>query len=220
MSKKSTDRPHYKLHRTKKRTEFHPLLPTIHKTLPSKMSFSKISKFFAMIPKLNTYFLYHHSFYSNDKNLGNFLVRSAFKFNNQPGTFTCKRTRCTTCSFISNTVKISGHNRSDKVTDHFTCISTNVIYCIICTLCTKIYIGETGRRLADRFREHLRDAEQNNTDASKPVARHFNLPNHSHHNLTICALSLHPGNTESRKNVEQKFIFQLGTLSPHGIDFR
>ena len=24
-----------------------------------------------------------------DKNLGNFLVRSAFKFNNQPGTFTC-----------------------------------------------------------------------------------------------------------------------------------
>ena len=49
------------------------------------------------------------------------------------------------------------------------------------TLCKKIYIGETGRRLADRFREHLRDAEQNNTDASKPVARHFNLPNHSHH---------------------------------------
>ena len=33
--------------------------------------------------------------------------------------------------------------------------------------CKKIYVGETGRRLADRFREHLRDAEQNNTDASK-----------------------------------------------------
>ena len=28
-------------------------------------------------------------------------------------------------------------------------------------------IGETERRLTDRFREHLRDAEQNNTDASK-----------------------------------------------------
>ena len=35
------------------------------------------------------------------------------------------------------------------------------------------------------LREHLRDAEQNNTDASKPVAHHFNLPNHSHHNMTI-----------------------------------
>ena len=48
--------------------------------------------------------------FKRDKNLGNFLVRSAFKFNNQPGTFTCKRTRYKTCNcpFISNTVKISG----------------------------------------------------------------------------------------------------------------
>ena len=158
--------------------------------------------------------------FKRDKNLGNFLVRSAFKFDNQPGTFTWKRTRCKTCPFISNTVKISGPNRSVKVTDHFTCISTNVIYCTACTLCKKIYIGETGRRLADRFREHLRDVEKNNTDASKPVARHFNLPNHSHHNMTICGLSLHHGNTESRKHLEQKFIFQLGTLSPHGINER
>ena len=145
--------------------------------------------------------------FKRDKNLGNFLVRSAFKFNDQPGTFTCKRTRCKTCPFLSNTVKISGPNQSVKVTDHFTCITTNVIYCITCTLCKKIYIGETGRRLADRFREHLRDAEQNNTDASKPVARHFNLPNHSHHNMTICGLFLHHGNTESRKNLEQNSFF-------------
>ena len=71
-----------------------------------------------------------------------------------------------------------------------------------------------------RFQErgHLRDAERNSTDASKTVARHFNLPNHSHHNMTICGLSLHHGNTESRKNLEQKFIFQLGTLSPQGIN--
>ena len=138
----------------------------------------------------------------------------------QRGTFICKRTRCKTCPFLSNTAKFSGPNRSVKVTDHFTCITTNVIYCITCTICKKIYIGETGRRLADRFREHLRDAEQNSTDASKPVARHFNLPNHSHHSMTICGLSLHHGNTESRKNLEQKFIFQLGTLSPHGINER
>ena len=104
-------------------------------------------------------------------------------------------------------VKISGPKRSAKITDHFTCISANVIYCITCTLCKKIYIGETGRRLADRFREHLRDVEKNDTDASKPVARHFNLPNHSHHNMTICGLSLHHGNTESRKNLEKNLFF-------------
>ena len=46
------------------------------------------------------------------------------------------------------------------VTDHFTCISTNVIYCITCSLCKKIYKGETRRGLADRFREHIRDVEK------------------------------------------------------------
>ena len=31
-------------------------------------------------------------------------------------------------------------------------------------------------------------------------------------------LSLHQGSTESRKTLEQKFIFQIGTLNPHGIN--
>ena len=116
--------------------------------------------------------------------------------------------------------KTTGPKRSIKITDRFTCTSTNVIYCISCTLCKKIYIGETGRRLGDRFREHLRDVERNDKDASKPVARHFNLLNHSSQHMTICSLFLHQGNTESRKNLIQKFIFQIGTLSPHGINER
>jgi len=78
----------------------------------------------------------------------------------------------------------------------------------------------TGRRLGDRFRENLRDVERNDKDASKPVARHFNLPYHSSQLVMICGLSLHQGNTESRKNLEQKFFFQIGTLNPHGINER
>jgi len=54
----------------------------------------------------------------------------------------------------------------------------------------------------------------------QPVERHFNHPIHSHHDLTICGLSIHHGNTESRKNLDQKFIFELGPLSPHGINER
>ena len=158
--------------------------------------------------------------FKRDKNVGNFLVRSALKTNEQPGTFKCARSRCKTCLFIVNTSKISGPKRSVKITDRFTCTSANVIYCITCTLCNKLYIGETGRRLGDRFREHLRDVEKNDKDASKPVARHFNLPNHSKKHMAICGLSLHLGTTESRKNLEQKFIFQIGTLNPHGINER
>ena len=83
-----------------------------------------------------------------------------------------------------------------------------------------LYIGETGRRLGDRFREHLRDAKNNDNDASKPVSKHFNLPGHSFENMVVCGLRLHLGNTESRKTSEQKFIFQIGTLAPHGINER
>ena len=85
-----------------------------------------------MILKLNKYFLYHY-----------FLVRSAFKSDNRPGTFKCRPTQGKTSPYISNTVKTSGPNRSAKVTDHFTCISVNVIYCITCVLCIQIYISET-----------------------------------------------------------------------------
>ena len=97
-----------------------------------------------------------------------------------------------------------------NITDRLTCTSANAIYCIKCTLCKKIYIGVTGRRLGDRFREHVRDVERNDKDASKPVERHLNLPNHFTQNMAIRGLSMHQGNTESRKRLEEKFIFQLG----------
>ena len=111
----------------------------------------------------------------------------------------------------------SAFKSSGLITDHFTCTSANVIYCITCTLCKKLYIGETGRRLGDRFREHLRDVEKDDQNASKLVARHFNLPNHSNQHMVVCGLSLHQGSTESRKTLEQKFIFQIGTLNPNLI---
>ena len=90
------------------------------------------------------------------------------------------------------------------------CMSVNVIYCLTYTLCKGIYIGATGRRLVDRFREHLWDVEKkNDTDASKLVVRHFNLPSHSHHNIAICRLSLHHANMESGKNLKQKVEIHL-----------
>ena len=146
----------------------------------------------------------------HDKNIGNFLVGSAFQTSNQPGTFKCARARCKTCPFICNVEKLSGPKRSIKITDHFTCTSTNVIYCT--TLCKKLYTGETGRRLGDRFREHFRDVEKDDKNSSKPVARHFNLPNHSKQHMIVCGLSLHQGSSESRKTLEQKFIFFKSAL--------
>ena len=83
-------------------------------------------------------------------------------------TFKCTHSRCKTCPFIHNGEKISGPKRSIKITDYFTCNSANVIYWITCTNCDRSYIGETGKRLVDRFREHLCDVEINDKDTSKP----------------------------------------------------
>ena len=117
--------------------------------------------------------------FKHDKNKGNFLVRSAFQTNDEPATFKCACARCKTCPFICNIEKISGPKWSIKITDHFTCTSANVIYCITCALCKKLCISETGRQLRNRFRKHLCDVERDEKNTSKPVRRHFTLPNHS-----------------------------------------
>ena len=113
--------------------------------------------------------------------------------------------------FIHNAEKISGTKRSIKITDHFTCTSANVIYCITYTLCKKLYIGETGKRLGDRFRENLRGVEKDTQNTSKPVARH------SSQSFKATYVSLRPfpksRKHESRKTLEHKLIFQIGTLS-------
>ena len=131
-----------------------------------------------------------------------------FQTGDQPGVF-----KCASCKHVLSFVTLRKYRAPSDPTR-----SAGVIYCITCTLCKKLYIGETRRRLGDRFREHLRDVEKDDKNASKQVARQFNLPNHSKQNIAVCGLSQHQGSTESRKTLEQKFIFQIGTLNPHGIN--
>ena len=98
---------------------------------------------------------------------------------------------------------MSEPERSIKITDHFTCTSANVIYCVTSTWYKKLYISETGRRLGDRFREQFREVERNEKDASKPVAKHYNFPNYSEQHIAVCGISLYLSNSESRKTLEQ-----------------
>ena len=158
--------------------------------------------------------------FKRDRNLRNSLVRSSLPSNLEPGTFNCSRKVCNTCPFINSKTHIRGPNGSYQVNDHFDCTTSNIIYCITCTLCNKLYIGESGRKLGDRFREHLLDVKNKGSDLSKPVARHFNLPGHSHEHMEICGIYLHLGNNETRKRKEQRLIFKLGTLAPNGINER
>ena len=62
---------------------------------------------------------------------------------------------------------------------------------------------------------HLQDVKKNDRDVSKPVVLCFNLPHHSHHNMTMRGLCLQHRKHRKLKNLEQKFISQVGTLYPH-----
>jgi len=62
-----------------------------------------------------------------------------------------------------------------------------------------LYIGETGRRLGDRFRDHLYDIRKQ--DLTKPVSRHFNSHNHSESDIVLGLISS-SGDNESRKTIE------------------
>ena len=115
--------------------------PNFYIIWQSKVSSSQTSKFSATITKLKTDFLKHYFFsFTRDKNIGNFLVRSEFKSDNQPGIepSNVHAKRRITFPFIAYMVKISKPNQSAKINDHFTCICVKVIYCITCTLCKMI----------------------------------------------------------------------------------
>ena len=158
--------------------------------------------------------------YRRSKNIKDSLVQSALKrpSTGPAGTFSCGRSRCYTCACINPTTHISGPKSDHTIRHKFSCTSTNVIYCITCDKCPKIYIGETGRRLSDRFAEHLRSARNN--DADKPVARHFNSLNHYPTDMKVCALLPISGGNDNRKRQEKRLIYRLGTTFPDGLNER
>ena len=95
----------------------------------------------------------------------------------------------------------------------------DAIYAITCAKCDAVYIGETKRMIADRFRQHLYDIDK--ADTTKPVPKHFTTNNYTKDDIRITGVRKCQGNTYSRRRQEQEIIFKLGTLFPQGmnIDF-
>eukprot|EP00061_Rhincodon_typus_P009066 g32249.t1 len=97
----------------------------------------------------------------------------------------------------------------------FTCTSANVIYCVRCSRCGLLYIGETKWRLGDHFVEHLRLVRDKRLHL--PVSNYFNSPSHSLDGMSILGL-LQCHNVATQKLEDQHLIFSLGTLQPNGLN--
>ena len=81
-----------------------------------------------------------------------------------------------------------------------------------------LYIGETSRKLADRFGEHLRSVEGYNHNSRYhgggfPMAEHLNLAD-----MKVSVVKQVNGGTAPRQREERRVIFKLKTLAPNGMN--
>ena len=132
------------------------------------------------------------------------------------GTFASRHPRCLTCRHTTHQTILQSPKRLYTICDRFTCQSENVVYSITCRRCGSLYIGETGRRLRERFGEHLRSIRNN--PPGFPVAEHFNSASNSLNDIMVCGLKRCSGDNTRPKKQEIRLIFELRTLKPNGLN--
>ena len=96
---------------------------------------------------------------------------------------------------------------------------------IQCNRCNLQYIGETKRRLKDRFNEHRRTIDNPKTK-SKPTtaAEHFlSSPTHTANDMQLIPIEKIFSNRDSIRVRPKKLFFLISkgrTLVPHGLNIR
>ena len=129
------------------------------------------------------------------------------------GSFRCGK-NCATCPYISYgltsyTFFSTGETRTIK--SNLTCDTKNLIYMIQCNRCNLQYIGETKRRLKDRFNEHRRTIDNPKTK-SKPTtaAEHFfSSPNHTANDMQLIPIEKIFSNRDSIRVRPKKLFFNF-----------
>ena len=131
----------------------------------------------------------------------------------------CNENRCKCCKHITCTSVFYNTQKTCEyqINDNFNCNSKNVIYIIICKHCHKMYVGQTSRKLKERLTNHRSDIKLHK---NTPIAKHFTLPQHKLHHLSIIPIL----NVESRTineilKIEKDYMTTLNTIHPVGINF-
>ena len=139
------------------------------------------------------------------------------------GSFRCGR-NCATCPYISHgltTYTFFSTGETRPIKSNLTCDTKNLIYIIQCNRCNLQYIGETKRRLKDRFNEHRRTIDNPNTK-SKPTtaAEHFlSSTNHTANDMQLIPIEKISSNRDSISKAREAFLIQKGrTIVPDGLN--
>ena len=124
---------------------------------------------------------------------------------------------CNTCPYVSTTkVAKSSHTKETiTLTGSFNCNTSGIIYITTCEKCGKQYIGQTGRKLRERFGEHL----YNICQKKEVTGLHYTSPGHSHWDLKVQVLEKVTPNTPSfRLEREEHWIKRFCTKTPFGLN--
>ena len=94
---------------------------------------------------------------------------------------------------------------------------------IQCNPCKLQYIGETKRRLKDRFNEHRRTIDNPNNNSKPTTAqKHFlSSPNHTANDIILIHIEKIFSNRDSIRMAREAFLIKKGrTLVPDGLNIR
>ena len=131
------------------------------------------------------------------------------------GTSPCQLPICKTCPYIDSNTTFYGPSGKFHAKSNLTCTSSDLIYILTCTLCQKMYVGETYRSLSERFSEHLRSIR---LKYSNPVGSHFNDPLHNLSHVRMAAVWKNGQSGIYRKFMESAIKPRPGTLQPNGLN--
>jgi len=131
------------------------------------------------------------------------------------GTIPCGGKRRHTCEHTLQTSVVKGSKGSQEINQRFDCHSECIIYAIICAKCKLVYIGETEKKLHERFRRHLNNLKQDKCNGQ--VVEHFTSV-HSKEDMQVTVLEYAPKNKHERQELEASLIAKLGTRIPYGLN--
>ena len=143
-------------------------------------------------------------------NLGALTINNipSFVFNNQRSRyFSCVKPHCGVCSYSSNKYFLKLSRSYDLlIKNNNNCDSKEFVYIINCLSCNACYIGESGRTVSLRIKEHLKSIDMFIPYIKHtPVSSHFNLLNHKKSDFSFLVYKSNLTQYE-RKFTERKLI--------------
>ena len=155
--------------------------------------------------------------YKRPNNIKDKLVRSKVPPSNSgrprreiPGMKKCNN--CGVCPYVKQTKTVQATATQFKldINSRVDCSSSNIIYLLGYKKCPQQYIGESERKLRDRFIEHK--GYVNNKITSKSTGAHFNLKGHSSSDMEIMIIEkIFNNDPQFRKQREKMFIQKFNT---------